>query len=168
IVSELKKILHELQLDVPPVVDYPADPKHGDYSSNVALIGAKKLRKNPVELAEQIAEKLRGLDSNIIEKVDVVRPGFINFWIKDKGLLDVIASDSEASSSYKDKKIMVEFAHPNTHKAFHIGHLRNITTGETVVRLLQAGGAEVVRVNYQGDVGMHIAKALFGLLQISN
>ena len=65
------------------------------------------------------------------------------------------------------KRYMVEFAHPNTHKAFHIGHLRNITTGESIVRLLQSQGAEVIRVNYQGDVGMHIAKALYALMDLS-
>ncbi len=67
----------------------------------------------------------------------------------------------------KQKTIMVEFAHPNTHKAFHIGHLRNITTGETIVRLLESQGNRVVRANYQGDVGMHIAKALYALLELS-
>lgn len=63
---------------------------------------------------------------------------------------------------------MVEFAHPNTHKAFHIGHMRNITTGESIIRLLEAVGHKVIRANYQGDVGMHIAKAIYGLSQISN
>jgi arginyl-tRNA synthetase len=65
------------------------------------------------------------------------------------------------------RTIMVEFAHPNTHKAFHIGHLRNITTGECVVRLLESQGHTVIRANYQGDVGMHIAKALYALLNVS-
>ncbi len=65
------------------------------------------------------------------------------------------------------RTIMVEFAHPNTHKAFHIGHLRNITTGETIVRLLESQGNRVIRANYQGDVGMHIAKALYALLEVS-
>lgn len=63
-------------------------------------------------------------------------------------------------------RLMVEFAHPNTHKAFHIGHLRNITTGESLVRLLGAIGYDVIRANYQGDVGMHIAKALYALQNI--
>lgn len=64
------------------------------------------------------------------------------------------------------KRIMVEFAHPNTHKAFHIGHLRNITTGESIVRLFESQGHQVFRGNYQGDVGMHIAKALYALLEL--
>jgi arginyl-tRNA synthetase len=74
----------------------------------------------------------------------------------------------QKSASFGNKKtIMVEFAHPNTHKAFHIGHLRNISTGESIVRLLESQGYCVIRANYQGDVGMHIAKALYALLTIS-
>ena len=61
----------------------------------------------------------------------------------------------------KNKKIMVEFAHPNTHKLFHIGHLRNISIGESLVRILETTGNNIVRSNYQGDVGLHIAKCLW-------
>lgn len=75
--------------------------------------------------------------------------------------------DASLASRGNTKTIMVEFAHPNTHKAFHIGHLRNITTGETIVRLLESQGNRVIRANYQGDVGMHIAKALYALLEVS-
>ena len=67
---------------------------------------------------------------------------------------------------YKDKKFVIEFAHPNTHKAFHIGHLRNISTGESICRILSYCGAEIIRVNYQGDVGLHIAKALWGIKKL--
>ncbi|HUV47211.1 MAG TPA: arginine--tRNA ligase, partial [Candidatus Bathyarchaeia archaeon] len=65
----------------------------------------------------------------------------------------------------KGKRIMVEYAHPNTHKQFHIGHLRNITNGEAIVRILEALGAKVFRTNYQGDVGLHIAKCLWAICQ---
>ncbi len=58
---------------------------------------------------------------------------------------------------------MVEFAHPNTHKLFHIGHLRNISTGEAMVRILEAVGNKIIRTNYEGDVGLHIAKCLYGV-----
>ncbi|TAN32649.1 arginine--tRNA ligase [Patescibacteria group bacterium] len=78
--------------------------------------------------------------------------------------------DFGASKTGKGKKVMVEFAHPNTHKQFHIGHLRNICTGESVARILENAGHKVIRANYQGDVGMHIAKCLWGILKfpISN
>ena len=58
---------------------------------------------------------------------------------------------------------MIEFADPNPFKEFHIGHLRNISLGESFARLMESQGKEVRRVNYQGDVGMHVSKALWGL-----
>ncbi len=120
-----------------------------------------------------------------IESVNVVKPGFINIKISALGLssrLSRVLNEKEAYGTVNPKspalpagrqipnpkKILVEFAHPNTHKAFHIGHLRNITTGETIVRLLESQGNTIVRANYQGDVGMHIAKCLYGILQIPN
>lgn len=162
----LKKVLEDLGLaDVTPAVDYPADPRHGDYATSVALVAAKKLGKNPRELAEDILKKFTVHGSQFTERVQIAGPGFINFWIKNEAFSNVIENGDKSSASQQTgKKIMVEFAHPNTHKAFHIGHLRNITTGESIIRLLEAGGAEVIRVNYQGDVGMHIAKCLYGIL----
>jgi len=174
LVGEIKKAVEELGLsDVNPAVEYPSDPKHGDYSTNVAMVGAKKLGKNPMKLAKEISRQLekRNQDSGLFEKVEVIKPGFVNFLITNDTLVDSLSGSDKTeklNTFLSGKKIMVEFAHPNTHKAFHIGHLRNITTGETVIRLMEAAGAQVVRVNYQGDVGMHIAKALYGLLQISN
>jgi len=167
--EEIKKLLQEslnhAGIDADTIiVDYPVDAKHGDYSTNVALVAAKKAGKNPRELAEEIAEKLKNAD--IFEKVEIAGPGFINFWVKDAYLVikaNSFDKNSTVKTSLTGEKIMVEFAHPNTHKAFHIGHLRNITTGESVIRLMEAAGAHVIRVNYQGDVGMHIAKAIYGL-----
>ncbi len=86
--------------------------------------------------------------------------------LKNNALKELVSYASYGAKLQESKTIMVEFAHPNTHKAFHIGHLRNITTGESIVRLLEAVGKKVIRANYQGDVGMHIAKALYGLLHI--
>ena len=109
-----------------------------------------------------------------IEKIEIAGPGFINVHFSKAKLstlvLELPFSEDSASKSQKStkKKIMVEFAHPNTHKAFHIGHLRNITTGESIVRLLEGAGNTVIRANYQGDVCMHIAKCLYGILQFPN
>jgi arginyl-tRNA synthetase len=151
-------------------VDYPVDPIYGDYSTNIALVAAKKAGKNPRELAEEISQKIRNFE--IFDKVEIAGPGFINMWIKNEKFaktIDLLRDSKmqlEAVNKIPGKKVMVEFAHPNTHKAFHIGHLRNITTGESIVRLLETTGVKVVRANYQGDVGMHIAKAIFGLTML--
>jgi arginyl-tRNA synthetase len=105
----------------------------------------------------------------IIRDVKVIKPGFINLWIDPAAF--VTAAEDLANGKFTvepahlgpEKKVMVEFAHPNTHKLFHIGHLRNIATGESVVRLLEAAGNKVIRSNYQGDVGLHIAKTLYSI-----
>src|SRR5258708_5499537 len=151
------------------VIDYPVDTHHGDYATNVALVAAKKAGKKPMDLAEELKETLQ--KSDLFAKVEVAHPGFINFWIGNDPLIDSLHQFDKqihVKTSLSGKKIMIEFAHPNTHKAFHIGHLRNITTGESIVRLLEVAGVAVIRANYQGDVGMHIAKAMYGLTMLIN
>ncbi len=90
ITEELRSAIKELGIEDPePQVDYPADPKHGDYSSNVALIAAKKLGKNPVELGEEIVKELRikNQELRLFEKIEVVKPGFINFSLTSEFLV---------------------------------------------------------------------------------
>ncbi len=138
----------------------------GDYSSNVALS-----HKPPREFADKLVVKLKADKKlgELVDKIEIAGPGFINFWLRKDVLVDNLIQIEEEKEKYgtsdlfKGQRIMFEFAHPNTHKAFHIGHLRNITTGETLSRIFEANGAEVVRANYQGDVGLHIAKALWGI-----
>lgn len=146
-----------LQIDVPSLDTF------GDYSSNVAL--QLKGEGSPREKAQKLLAVLQSdhVLTEIIEKIEIAGPGFINFWIKKEKLLELLVEPFSEVFSSSDRTYMVEFAHPNTHKAFHIGHLRNITTGETLVRLLEATGTKVIRANYQGDVGPHIAKCLWGI-----
>jgi arginyl-tRNA synthetase len=142
----------------------------GDYSTNIAMLLAKQLKKNPFEIAEQICAQIK--TDLYIEKAVAVRPGFVNVWVKKNVYADEVAKISQGTIVVPPfyfgpaKKVMVEFAHPNTHKLFHIGHLRNIATGESIVRMLEAVGNAVIRTNYQGDVGMHIAKCLWGVRQM--
>lgn len=155
-------------------VEAPTQTGHGDYSTNVAMILGKKLGKNPLDVAEEIAEKLRATSSELqgIEKIEVVKPGFINFWLSKDTLFGSLEQFSNATMkpSYVEvsagKRIMVEFAHPNTHKEMHIGHMRTLITGEAISRLLEASGATVFRANYQGDIGPHVARAIFGITKL--
>ncbi|MBI2616662.1 arginine--tRNA ligase [Candidatus Gottesmanbacteria bacterium] len=117
---------------------------------------------------------------DILEKADVAGPGFINLWIRKEVFITLISqllNYKKADKSTKfttiplahvleGKKIFLEFAHPNTLKEFHIGHLRNISIGESLVRILEAVGTEVFRANYEGDVGLHVAKAIWGVKKI--
>lgn len=153
----------------------PENEEFGDFSTNIALIRAQKEGKKAKDLAEKIVESLKK-DKKLLKianKVEVAGPGFINFYLASDYLKDelkeVIKKGQKYghNDSFKAKHIMVEYAHPNTHKQFHIGHLRNITLGESISRLLEVNGAKLTRVNYQGDVGLHIAKTLWGLEKLN-
>ena len=137
-------------------LERPENPEHGDYSSNIAL----KLKSS----AQEIAKKLK---SPLFEKVEFAEPGFINFYLSEKYILDglnkALRGFDLVSPSWKAKKVAVEFTDPNPFKEFHIGHLYTNIVGETICRLLEAGGAKVKRINYQGDVGLHVAKAVWAL-----
>lgn len=157
-----------------PAVEFAADLKHGDLTTNAAMILAKTLKKNPMQIADEIVKELRAinLESNIFDKIEFAPPGFINFHLSRELLLnetkDLLLKDIlQVNKTESTGKIMVEFAHPNTHKSLHIGHVRNIATAESLIRLLNAVGVKVIRANYQGDVGMHIAKAMYGMLDLS-
>lgn len=133
---------------------------------------AKKAGKNPAELARDIESSIASATHELIDRVEAVGP-YVNFYLNPQATAMLVLGDVYTSGSAygthtfgADKKVLVEFAHPNTHKAFHIGHLRNITTGESILRLLNNVGYRATAVNYQGDVGMHIAKALWGITQL--
>ncbi len=166
-----KKFSPQLKLEQVQL-DHPENDKFGDYSTNLAMVLAKKARKKPLDLAKLIVKELK--NNRTIEQfnnITIASPGFINFFLKTDYLLKELGrvdKDYAQGQDLKGKKIMVEFCHPNTHKQFHIGHLRNICLGESIVRLLEYQGAEIIRANYQGDVGLHIAKCLYGIWQAPN
>ncbi|HVZ76224.1 MAG TPA: arginine--tRNA ligase [Candidatus Paceibacterota bacterium] len=148
------------------VVERPGDMSHGDYATNAALLAAKALKKNPKELAEALAQKLEGKIDGV-KKVEIAGPGFINFTLAGMKVKDIVheAHEPEWGSNdlYKGKKIMVEYTDPNPFKEFHIGHLMSNAIGESIARMLERSGAQVIRANYQGDVGLHVAKAIWAL-----
>lgn len=177
-----EQILHNIQNVLEKItgkkvyvkIDHPQDPIHGDYSTNVALVVFPKLKgkfKNPLELAVFIAKNLQKKLPNI-DRIEASKPGFINFWVSEKDLLEELDHISTLKDNFgkddalRNQKIILEFADPNPFKEFHIGHLRNISLGESYARLLEFQGATVWRVNYQGDVGMHVAKAIWGMKKL--
>ncbi|MFA6005786.1 MAG: arginine--tRNA ligase [Patescibacteria group bacterium] len=149
---------------------------HGDYSTNIAMILARHVKTNPMQLAAALVDKLNLSFSNgmkgstlHVARVEVAKPGYINFFLKpeaySKVVQEVLAQNDNygQNSELKNKKIMVEYGHPNPFKVMHIGHLRNFCLGVSIARLLEASGATVIRTNYQGDVGMHVAKCVWAL-----
>ncbi len=137
------------------------EPQFGDASTNVALQLAKPLGKNPREIAEEIAEKLR--ETGEYEAVDVAGPGFINVTFGSGALLEQISR--EPSAPRLGETIVIETNNPNPFKAMHIGHAFNAILGDTIANLLAVSGGKVYRVSYHGDVGLHVGKSMYALLR---
>lgn len=131
-------------------LEHPALEEHGDYSTNIA----KKLRLDPEKIVNQL-RKASPCEAKILN-------GFINFTLSKEELIKGMDAEGK-NDSLAGKKIMVEFAHPNTHKELHIGHMRTLITGEALSRIFESCGAKVFRANYQGDVGPHVAKVIWGI-----
>lgn len=157
-------------------VTHPTSLKHADYTTSIAMQLSVDAIKNNIassslDLAEIIKERYLALNDEIIDEINVVNPGFINFWLSKKfistsiGLLIDNKQIDLAIKTRNREKIMIEFTDTNPFKEFHIGHLYSNIVGESLSRLLEAQGANVRRVIYQGDVGMHVAKAVWGFMQ---
>lgn len=165
----VEQALKELKLEsVEYSVAHPKDETHGDYSCNAAMVLSKQLGKNPRELAQKLVEQINKESSfnDNFERVEVAGPGFINFYLKQEFFLDEMKKALEVgygkNENLKGQKTYVEFTDPNPFKEFHIGHLMSNTIGESLARILEANGATVKRANYQGDVGLHVAKSIWG------
>ncbi len=137
-------------------IEHPDDLAHGDYSSNVALVA----KVDPKE----IVEKLNKVKPPEIAKIEAVN-GFINFYLSDKFFVESVKRVDEkfgANEHFKGGKVMVEYTDPNVMKPFHAGHLMSNVIGESISRLIEFSGAEVKRANYFSDIGLGIAKAVWG------
>ncbi len=151
-------------------VEWPKDMAHGDYATNAALVVAKQLGKNPMEIAEALAAYLDARKEHFVASVRAVAPGFINFTISRTHLVDAIKEAANVdtyghTNVYTGKHILVEHSSPNLFKPFHIGHLMNNTIGESITRLAKYSGAQVSTVSFPSDISLGVAKAIFILLE---
>lgn len=165
-------IKETLKVDSNFAVEHPADLKNGDYSTNIAMALAKKENKNPAELANEFGRVLAENKIPEVAEVKVVG-GFINFYLSKDFFAGVVneINDKKAASaplsgaSASQEKILIDHTQPNPFKEFHIGHLMNNAIGESISRILATNGAEVKAVGYHGDVGLHVAKAIWGKMK---
>ena len=142
------------------------DEQFGDYSTNVAMQLVKTLGQNPRAIAEQIADALRTDLSEVIKNVVVAGPGFINLTLTDVALLAAIAGKVHAVEQKNDaERVVIETYNPNPLKQMHIGHAYNSIVADTIANLLEAGGSDVHRVSYHGDVGAHVGKSMWAVMR---
>jgi arginyl-tRNA synthetase len=137
------------------------DEQFGDYATNVALRLSKQVGKNPREIGEALREKLAA--DHRLQSVEIAGPGFLNLTLTDEAL--IAASAAEASKSFSGKKILVEYSDPNPFKPLHAGHLYTTLVGDTIARLVENAGAETIRLNYGGDVGLHVGKSMWAIVR---
>lgn len=160
IVQKLKQACKDLfDVDIEPVLTRP-DEQFGDYATNVALQIAAKMGRPPQEVAQQLADQLLG---GSIKGLEIAGPGFINIRLFDSTLFEQV-DDRQPNDVYHGSKIVIETNNPNPFKDIHIGHAFNSVVADTMANLLAAGGAEVHRVSYHGDVGVHVGKSLWAIL----
>lgn len=139
------------------------DEQFGDYATNVGLQLAGKLNKKPRDIAERLAVKIRETLAEQIKEATVAGPGFINLTLTDAALISL--ATQKPSKPMTGQEVLVEFGDPNPFKAMHIGHLYSYVIGDAICYLLEAAGATVRRLSYHGDVGLHVAKAIWGMQQ---
>lgn len=174
--EELSYILDELitGLGFPQVTipfEFPSDRSRGDVATPVALVLSKMVSQPPRDIAEKIAEAVRKISNTYIEKVEVAGAGYINIFLSDfyfSECLQMIINEEDrygTNSTLVGKSMLFEYTDPNTFKEFHIGHLMSNTIGEALSRIAEASGAKVKRLCYQSDVGLNIAKAIWGMYQ---
>jgi arginyl-tRNA synthetase len=161
------KALREIAGDATFSLDIPEDVAHGDYATNIAFVMSKKEGVSPRDYALKVIEQLKQTLTENVSDIQIAGPGFINFSLKDEVRTREALSYTSQNVFTKEKngKIIVEYTDPNPFKLFHIGHLVPNAIGEAIARLYEAHGKEVTRVCYQGDVGMHVAKAIFGFIK---
>lgn len=159
----------EAGLDASAVADAltrPPDAELGDFAFPCFKL-AKLLRKAPPQIATDLVPALaavplfaavRTAGAYLNVRLDLGRAAAL--------VLPALAAGGPPAATPRTERVMVEFSQPNTHKAFHVGHLRNVCLGDALVRLLRADGFEVISANYLGDVGAHIAKCLWWYLDV--
>lgn len=149
-----KAIKSRFGIEIEVIFEAPKDPKHGDLAFPCFVL-SKTLKMPPQQIASELSKIIPGAE-NV--------GGYLNFRLNQQEIAStLIPSILSGLKPFPDKKIrvMIEYSQPNTHKAFHVGHVRNASLGDSLARIFQFNGYTVTPVNYLGDEGTHVAKCLW-------
>lgn len=142
------------------IIEVPNDKKNGDFSTNVAMELAKTLRKNPRDIANNIVTNVK--DNDIIERIEIAGPGFINFYLNTNYLLSGINEIIKLGDNYgrsnigNNKKINIEYVSANPTGILHVGTARGASYGDNLSRIMSFAGFDVTREYYVNDGGNQI------------
>jgi arginyl-tRNA synthetase len=151
-----------IEQELVPELSRP-EARFGDYTTNVAMqLGAKE-GQTPREIAERLADELRKHPD--VAEAAVAGPGFLNIFLTNASLAKATWSAVKLPKPCKGQEILIEFGDPNPFKEMHIGHIYSYIVGDALANLFAASGGGVRRLSYHGDVGLHVAKAIWGMQQ---
>ncbi|HVW22971.1 MAG TPA: arginine--tRNA ligase [Candidatus Saccharimonadales bacterium] len=139
------------------------EEQFGDYATNVALQLAGSLSKNPREIAEALTVKIRENLADQVSTAEVAGPGFINLRLSDAALRDAAAA--RPAQPLASQTFVLEYSDPNPFKPLHAGHLYTTLVGDMISRLVEHAGAKTIRINYGGDVGLHVGRCMWAIVQ---
>lgn len=168
--EQVRHLLTEAGLEWPDsldlVIEHPAHVEHGDFSTTIALLLAKTLSSSPLSIATAIKHRLEQGEENgevLFSRIEVVPPGFLNFYVDWQvwSVMDRTVSQTSASPAMK---VLIEHTSINPNKSAHIGHLRNSCIGDTLARMMTKAGHQVEVHNYIDDLGNQLADTVVGLL----
>ena len=161
IADKIREIVQDLySVEVALILTRP-EAQFGDWACNVALQLSKQLRRNPRDIGQEIADKLTTIPE--VKTVDIAGPGFINIILTDEALVSM--ATAELPTPLSGKKVVVEYSDPNPFKPLHAGHLYTTLVGDMIARLIEHAGAETIRINYGGDVGLHVARSMWAIVR---
>lgn len=175
IVNLIKKAIERAQKqgDLPEfripeiLVEHPGDEKFGDYAANVAMQLAKITKKKPMEIASIINNQLSVINNQFLEKTEVMKPGFINFFLSKGFLADEINKVIKEKDKYgltkvgKGKTVVIDYSSPNIAKPFGIGHLRSTIIGQAIYNIYKFLGWKCIGDNHFGDWGTQFGKLIY-------
>ncbi|MEJ2441296.1 MAG: arginine--tRNA ligase [Patescibacteria group bacterium] len=157
IISALKDATGEKKIHL----ELPENEEHGDFATNIAIVKAKKEGKNPSEYAKELVKKLQEDKTltQIVSKIEVAGPGFINFFLSDNYLISELGTVIDKKDKYgssdigKGKTAVIEYSSPNIAKHFGVGHLRSTIIGQSLYNLYKFVGYKTIGDNHLGDWG---------------
>jgi len=159
-------------LESEPSLEHPKNEDFGDYATGVSLTIASELKANSLEIAHQLKESLIAqLPTDLIDRVEVVSPGFINFWLAPETLVKEVNRINKLKGDYgktdigKGKTVLVDYSSPNIAKPFGVGHLRSTIIGQALYNLYSFAGWKAVGENYLGDWGTQSGKLIYAVLK---
>lgn len=151
----------------PALVTYSRSPQYGDYQANGVMALAKRLRRNPLELGEEVIRQLNL--GNIADKIELAGPGFINIFIAPNFLaerINYLSKNRLVAKTSAAQTIVVDYSSPNLAKEMHVGHLRGTIIGDAVARTFDYLGHRLIRQNHFGDWGTQFGMLISYMLEL--